>query len=171
MVLTLRYRKLTNKIESEIVVFWKKYAEQIVEAMTSGIIPEDLKLNFVTWTDEDIEKLMSFIDTSYKQLTVKYLSQLERITHIPEIDLSSIKENKKIHSEFVHQRNEHIKYFKKFPKYVKSKMIEHLEESKEKVTFDAKKLAETISLVEGMSRRHANFIARDQMGKFMGAIN
>ena len=143
----------------------------LVEAMTDGISIDDLKLNSITWTEEDIHKLEKLIDKAHRELNVKFYIQTKDIKSISTINLEKIKDNKKIYDAFVKKREEHIDYFKKFPKYVKSKLIEHLEESKETLNFDAQKLAKTIQMVEGMSRRHANFIARDQLGKFTASIN
>lgn len=143
----------------------------LVQAMTDGITTEDLDLKLVTWTDEDIQKLAKLIDKAHRELNVKFHYQTKDIKSIPTVNLEKIKENKEIYESFVDKRDEHIKYFKKFPKYVRSKLIEHLEESKESLNFDAQKLAKTVQMIEGMSRRHANFIARDQLGKFTASIN
>lgn len=167
----MKYRKPTSPTEAKIIRFWKNYAKRLSSEMTSKVTLENIKLNDSTWTEEEIEYLIRLIDKAHTEINLKFIRQLKGLTKIPEIDLYSITKNKKIYKSFVSKRNEHIKYFKKFPKYVKDKITEHLEESKKSVTFDAQKLAKSLHLTEAMSRRHANFIARDQLGKFSSAIN
>lgn len=138
----------------------------------------DFKLKDATWTYAEIKKLKNLIDEAYKQLNVKFVNQTKDLNTVQTVNLTKIKENKKIYDAFIKKREEHIDYFKKFPKYVKGRtqkhldqIVEHLEESKKSLTFDAQKLANVLNLTEGMCRRHANFIARDQLGKFSSAIN
>lgn len=139
--------------------------------MTSGVTPEHLKLELAKYSQEQLKYLITLIDKAGIELNIRFVREVNKNNHIEQIDLTSVKKNKEIYDAFVKLRDEHIKYFKKFPKYVSQKITEHLEKSKKSVNFDAQKLAQTLNLTEGISTRHAAFIARDQLGKFNGAIN
>lgn len=143
----------------------------LTKAMSDGVTPENIKTKLASWTEADIEHLTSLINKSYSEINLKFYRQIKGVKKLPEIDLTKIKNNKSIYDAFVKKRDEHIYYFKKFVKYSHGKLVEHLEKSKETLNFDAQDLANTLHLVEGINRRHANFIARDQLGKFSSAIN
>lgn len=179
----LKFRKVPNNTQADIVRLWKSYAKRLWTEMVSGVTEEKAKLKKATWKESEIDMLSMLLHKAHRQLNVKFLKQTHDVkfdkSHtIQTVDLSKIKENKAIYSAFVKRRDEHIRYFKEFPKYVKGRTqkhlddtIEHLEHSKETVSFDAQKLANTLNLTEGMCKRHANFIARDQLGKFAASIN
>lgn len=154
--------------------------------MTKDVTPDDLKLEFATWTDKDINYLVKLIDKSFHEINLKFHKQIKSVKNktsskdsdIFNIDLSSLKKNKLIYQSFKEKRKEHIDYFKKYPKYVRDKLTKHLNESMENIKFNgvevakaALPLARTIKMTDDMARRHANFIARDQLGKFSSAIN
>lgn len=139
--------------------------------MTKDITVEEMRLKTASWTKEELHTLEKLIDKSHTELNTKFYNQTKDIDTIQTVDLRDIKKNKQIYEAFVKKRDEHIYYFKRFNKYVKSKLVEHLEKSNETLEFDAQALAKCLQLVQGISRRHANFIARDQLGKFTAAIN
>lgn len=151
---------------------------KLFNSATKDVTLGNIELDTATWSQEDVDRLEFLIEQAHTELNLKFSLQTRDITGIPTIDLTKIKKNKQIYKAFVAKRDEHIRYFKEFPKYVKGRtekhlkiIEEHLEKSKETLTFDAKKLADELDFVQGMCRRHANFIARDQLGKFSSAIN
>lgn len=161
--------------------------------MSKKVTPENIKLEFATWTDKDIDKLTLLINKSFNEINYKFVNQIKDVPEFQHVNLSNITKDKKVYSAFEQKRDEHISYFKKYPKYVREKLEEQLEISKKTGKFDAQKIAESalpvalaqkkvqnklkqgtqkaIDAAMGMARRHANFIARDQMGKFSSAIN
>src|SRR5580693_1714218 len=61
----LRYRTPTKRTESEIIRFWKTYGVELVQAMSKKITPDNIKLEFATWTDKDVDKLTYLINKSF----------------------------------------------------------------------------------------------------------
>jgi SPP1 gp7 family putative phage head morphogenesis protein len=168
----------TLKTQSEIVRLWKRYSKRLHEDMSKNIDTNNFKVQNATYTDEELKKLTKLIDLSYNEVNAKFYHQVKDTNIIPEVDLSSIKKNKEIYGKFVEMRDEHIHYFKKYPEYVHQKLVEKLQESKESVEFNGPETAEAALSVakaleksDDIARRHANFIARDQMGKFNASIH
>lgn len=140
--------------------------------------PEKPMLSFASWKKADVLKLESFLQKAYVELNHKFTQQINNMTTIPTVDITSIKKNPQIYNAFVARRDEHIRYFKKYPKYVHQRLTMALEQSKKSVTFHGEEvaakampLAKYLHLEENIARRHANFIARDQLGKFNASIN
>lgn len=180
----IKDRKINSKTQDAVRKIWAKYTKKILEGLKFnlqfGIVSVGSKAEFGLL----VKELEKELDLSYGQLNNKFSSymQFQQTKHkaweLPEVDRTKLKENPEIYSTFVKSRNEHIDYFRKFPRYVESKskkhvqkLIQELETSKEGLVFDAKKVAETAAKIEGISMRHAAFIARDQLGKFTGALN
>lgn len=158
--------------------------------MRKGVTTEHLKLTGgVTYTDEEVTTLTGMIDRSFKEVNIKFVEQFRSQPTIPKVDLTKIKENKEIYRTFKAMRKEHISYFKKYPEYVHEKLTKQLEKSKETITFHGpevakaayevayaqkkvqEKLANDLEMAKDIARRHANFIARDQLGKFTATIH
>ncbi len=136
--------------------------------MTKNVTPQNWQLEFATWTDAEVNELTGLIDRAFVEVQTKFAHQIK---DIPQIDLASIKKNPVTYAVFKEKQAEHIYYFKKFPKYVQEKAKEHIDEATEKVEFDAQKLAKSLSMIEGISTRHASFIAKDQLAKFSANIH
>ncbi len=160
--------------------------------MSQNVTIETQKLQPATWHEKDIAKLTGLINQSLKEVNQKFIRDLKAFKtkrEIPEIDITKIKENKEIYSAFKAMRDEHIHYFKKYPRYVRHELNNHLGESKYTVTFEGPKIAKAahevamaqkkvqkrlennLELAKDIARRHANFIARDQLGKFTASLH
>ena len=158
--------------------------------MRKGVTTDNLKLTGnITYKDEEVAELTKMIDRSFKEVNVKFVEQFRGKPTIARVDLTKIKDNKEIYDTFNAMREEHIGYFKKYPKYVRQKLTEYLDKSKESVTFKGpeaaeaaydvaykqkkvqQKLANDLEMAKDIARRHANFIARDQLGKFTASIH
>jgi SPP1 gp7 family putative phage head morphogenesis protein len=181
----LKSRKITKQVHDEIMRIWKKHTKNILDTLKI-----DLQTGKVTIeSDEDTTKalmkdLKQNVDTSYSQLNKKFVSlmEAEQKKHtkyqLPEIDRSELQKNKQVYDSYKKNLEKHIMYFKKFPKYVKLKsqeyvdeLVKELKKAREEISFDAQKVAQVAAKIEGVSERHAAFIARDQLGKFAGALN
>lgn len=156
---------------NEVVALWKQYGIELTRGSIKNVTLENIKVTTQKYSKEKLKILISLLNKAFLELNVKFEKAINNKKVLSEIDLSNIKNNKKIYNSFVEMRDEHISYFKKFPKYVHEKISKHLEESKETVSFDAQALAKSLDLAEGINRRHAAFIARDQLGKFSASIN
>lgn len=68
-------------------------------------------------------------------------------------------------------RKGHISYFDKFPSYAKKTIQDHLKKATDTLEFDANKLTKTIDSLYTMTKSRAVFIATDQLGKHLSAMN
>ena len=166
-----------DKTVRDIIRLWVSFAKRLTTEMQRWISPSNFKLEKVTYKMDEVKKLTDFIDQSYNQVSVKFYKQVKGVPRLESINLASIKKNPRAYAAFCARRDEHISYFKKYPKYVHQKLTEQLEKSKESVTFHGVKTAEAALAVaknlgkgDNIAKRHAAFIARDQMGKFSSAI-
>lgn len=181
----LKSRKITKQVHDEIMRIWKKHTKNILDTLKIDLQTGKVSISSNTEsTKKLLAELRQYVDLSYTQMNAKFASvmQKEQEKHksyqLPEIDRADLQKNKKVYDAFKTNLDWHIFYFKRFPKYIKAKSQEHvddlvkeLKKSQETISFDAKKVAEVAAKIEGISERHAAFIARDQLGKFAGALN
>ena len=120
-------------------------------------------------TDKGIkEKVFEEIEGVQITLNDRFIKQAKSL---PTFDIADFKKNKEIYNIFKTMRAEHIKYFDKFPLYLKKTIQDHLKKNTETLEFDANKLTKDINSLYTMSSNRAIFIATDQLGKHLSAIN
>lgn len=90
---------------------------------------------------------------------------------IPTFDFELYKKNKDVYKTFVAMRKGHISYFDKFPSYAKATIQDHLKKATDTLEFDANRLTKAIDSLYTMTKSRAVFIATDQLGKHLSAIN
>jgi hypothetical protein len=121
------------------------------------------------------EKLNNSIESVQDTLNERFFKEtrkeLENGAKIPLVSLKEIKQNKEIYRTFTALRKGHIEYFDKFPKFTKKLIKLHLKESTKTLEFDANKLQSVIKNLHTMTSKRATFIATDQLGKHLSAIN
>jgi SPP1 gp7 family putative phage head morphogenesis protein len=121
------------------------------------------------------EKLTSTIsdiqDTLQQRFFYETRKQFDQGKNVPLVDLKNLKKSKQIYKTFVAMRKGHIEYFDKFPKFIKQKIKEHLKASVTTLEFDANKLQSKLKNLQTMTSNRATFIATDQLGKHLSAIN
>ena len=115
-------------------------------------------------------KLSNTIHEVQDTLNSRLVSTVRKVG-LPEIDLTDLKKNKEIYKTFTVMRKAHTDYFDKFPVYAKKVIKDHLTKSTEKLEFDANKLTNDINTLYNMTSNRAIFIATDQLGKHLSAIN
>lgn len=182
----LQQRDLTVSTKAKFIRIWKKYAKKLTAEAIEQIRKGAKEVKGLKFSKKELEELEILINLSFKEINrrsadfmLKKLTKVDEKKYtLPSVDISAFRNDKKIYSVFEKRRDDQIAYFKKFPKYVELKTNEHLkkaveelENSKKEVTFDALKVQKSFAKVPGITERHASFIARDQLGKFLGAIN
>lgn len=184
---TLAARMMTRSTEVAVRKLWKKYAKNILSKLEidlqTGIVSIDYDENV---SREEIRELEMLISKGYIELNSKFSLQVHKTgkelakgnIKVPEIDREVLTKNKELYSVFKSKRKEHLKYFKDFKKQVIEKSqkyvdqaIEELKKSNKTLEFDAKKFAEILQKIESVTEKHAAFLARNELGRFTGAIN
>lgn len=134
----------------------------LAHGMTQKTSLENIKLRTYSWTKKDLEKLMVLLNQAYNEINHKFVTKVGNI--FPDVTLT----NEETDAAFQKKSKEHISYFKKFPTYVKDKLNKQLGKFENSAHLP---LANHLALGENMARRHANFIARDQLAKLTQSIN
>ena len=107
-----------------------------------------------------------------KEIITKQQAKMDKkFATIANVDYNDIKDDPKIKEAFEVMSKAHLTYARKMPLYVREVLNEHLKKASETLEFDAAKLQKTLENVEGVTRRKAQLIARDQVGKHVSAIN
>lgn len=170
--------KITYRTMQEILRFWRAYAKRLMEQMQKSITPKKLEPAKATWNRSELRELNRLLDRSYNELNIKFFKQVRGVRTLETVNLASIKKKPEVYDAFKKQRAEHIHYFKKYPVYAHKKLVRHLEESVKKVEFHGVKVAESalpiakaLKKSDDIARRHAAFIARDQLAKFNSSIH
>ena len=162
----LKYQNPTKKTENEIRKLWKEYAVYLFNSMTQNTTDKNKKIKKSSWKKSDLDKLNTLINKAYTEINNKFVSRTKHI--VPSLKLKEVENNEIVRKAFEKKRDEHISYFKKFPNYVSQKLNNQLE----KVTLRSRlPLAKRLILGENMSRRHANFIAKDQLAKLSNFVS
>jgi len=119
--------------------------------------------------DETLKKkIAGEIENIQVTLDNRFINQAKSL---PTFDISEYKKNKEVYKIFKEMRDGHIKYFDKFPAYVKKTIQDHLKKNVETLEFDANKLTKDINSLYSMTSNRAIFIATDQLGKHLSAMN